>query len=756
VLALAPGRVAEFAQLCERERCPHAVVGEITGDGRLVVSDPLLGGTPVDLPIDVLLGKPPRMIRSVARVAKARTALSTSGHTIGASLERVLRLPTVADKAFLITIGDRSVGGLISRDQLVGPWQVAVADVAVTLSDYEGYHGEAMSIGERAPIAVLDPPASGRMAVAEAITNLLAADVVRLDQVRLSANWMAACGQPGEDADLYATVRAVGIELCTQLGITIPVGKDSLSMCTVWRDARGDHTVLAPISVVISAFAPVRDARRTLTPVLRLDLPSELLLIDLGGGKDRLGGSCWAQVHCEGGGVPADLDAPALLAGFFDAVVALKEAGLLLAYHDRSDGGVLVSLLEMAFASRCGLELDFGEVSNEIAACFAEELGAVVQIPAGRTDDVLQVLAVHGLAGALRPLGRPARGTEIRLRANGVERFRGTRPHLHRAWSETSFRMQSLRDNPACALEEYDRLLDVEEPGLHAALRFDPAEDVAAPYIGAGARPALAVLREQGVNSQTEMAAALTKAGFDAYDVHMSDILCGRVSLSRFAGLVACGGFSYGDVLGAGEGWAKSILFNPRARDEFVAYFQRPGTFTLGICNGCQMLSTLQELVPGSAGWPRFVRNRSEQYEARLCAVQVSPGTRSVLLAGMQGSILPIAVAHGEGYAEFDPPRVAGGAAAGVADGANRLVGSGRAALQFVDARDQVTERYPFNPNGSAAGLAGICNEDGRVTALMPHPERVFRTIQHSWQPPGWGEDGGWMRLFRNARVFAG
>jgi len=748
VLALAPDRVGQFAQVCERERCPHAVVGEVSGDGRLVVSDPLLGGTPVDMPIDVLLGKPPRMIRRVARVAKPRTALSTAGHTIGASLERVLRLPTVADKAFLITIGDRSVGGLISRDQLVGPWQVAVADVAVTLSDYEGYHGEAMSIGERAPIAVLDPQASGRMAVAEAVTNLLAADVARLEDVRLSANWMAACGQPGEDADLYATVRAVGSELCTQLGITIPVGKDSLSMCTAWRDARGDHTVLAPISAVISAFAPVRDARRTLTPVLRLDLASELLLIDLGAGKDRLGGSCWAQVHGEGGGVPADLDAPALLAGFFAAVSALKAAGLLLAYHDRSDGGLLVCLLEMAFASRCGLELDLGEVPDEVAACFAEELGAVVQIPAGRAEDVREVLATRGLAGALRPLGRPAHGTLIRLRANGVERFRGSRPDLHRAWSETSFRMQSLRDNPACALEEYERLLDVEEPGLHASLRFDPAADVAAPFIGTGNRPALAVLREQGVNSQTEMAAVLTRAGFDAYDVHMSDILGGRVSLTRFTGLVACGGFSYGDVLGAGEGWAKSILFNPRARDEFAAYFLRPGTFTLGICNGCQMLSALQELVPGSAGWPRFVRNRSEQYEARLCTVQVSPGTRSVLLAGMQGSILPIAVAHGEGYAQFGSPR---GAAA-----ADRLIGSGRAALQFVDSRDRVTERYPFNPNGSAAGLAGICNEDGRVTALMPHPERVFRTIQNSWQPPGWGEDGGWMRLFRNARVFAG
>ncbi len=747
VLALAPDRVEQFRELCARERCPHAVVGEVTGDGRLVVSDPVQGGTPVDMPIDVLLGKPPRMARDVDRIAKRRAASSTAGHTIAASLERVLRLPTVADKAFLITIGDRTVGGLISRDQLVGPWQVAVADVGVSLSDYDGYCGEAMALGERAPIAVLDPPASGRMAVAEAVTNLLAADVVRLGDVRLSANWMAACGEPGEDADLYATVRAVGIELCTELGITIPVGKDSLSMRTRWRDARGEHSVLAPISVVISAFAPVRDARRTLTPVLRLDLPAELLLIDLGGGRDRLGGSAWAQVHGERGGVPPDLETAALLAAFFAAVVDLKERELLLAYHDRSDGGVLVSLLEMAFASRCGLDLDLGDVADPMAACFAEELGAVVQIPAGRVADVHAVLARHGLADHARVIGRAEPGTRIRLRANGVEQYLGSRPPLHRAWSETSFRIQSLRDNPECAREEYERLLDADEPGLHAALSFDPAEDVAAPYLGSGARPAVAVLREQGVNSQTEMAAVLTRAGFDAYDVHMSDILSGQASLARFAGVVACGGFSYGDVLGAGEGWAKSILYHARARDEFAAYFARPGTFTLGICNGCQMLSALRDIVPGSEGWPRFVRNRSEQYEARLCAVRVNPQTRSVLFAGMQGSILPIAVAHGEGYAQFG--------AAPDAHAAARLTAAGGTALQFVDSRDQVTGRYPFNPNGSALGLAGICNADGRVTALMPHPERVFRTVQHSWRPPGWGEDGGWMRLFRNARVFA-
>jgi phosphoribosylformylglycinamidine synthase len=742
VLALVPGSVAVFAALCERERCPVAVVGEITGDGQLRVEDPLLSGTPVDMPIDVLLGKAPRMTRDVRTVPKIFTPLSTTGVALGDSVERLLSLPTIADKSFLITIGDRTVGGLTSRDQMVGPWQVPVADVAVTLSCYEGYSGEAMAMGERTPAAVLNAPASGRLAVAEAITNILAADIRELTDIRLSANWMAACGEPGEDADLYATVRAVGMELCASLGITIPVGKDSLSMKTAWTDGGGAHSVIAPISLIISAFAPVVDARRTLTPELDLTRPSRLLLVDLSGGKNRLGGSCWAQVWGLSGGEAADLDSPELLRRFFAATRELKDRALLLAYHDRSDGGVLVTLLEMAFASHCGLEIDLGAAADPLAACFAEEPGAVLQVAAARAAEVQDILIRHGLGAQTLDLGEPVAGSMLNVTVDGRKVYAGSRVDLHRRWSEVSFRMQELRDNPECAREEFSRLLDVKDPGLHASLSYAPGEDVAAPWILSGARPAVAVLREQGVNSQTEMGAVFTRAGFDAYDVHMTDILAGRVRLERFHGLVACGGFSYGDVLGAGEGWAKSILFNPRARDEFAAFFVRATTFTLGICNGCQMLSALKELIPGAERWPRFVRNRSEQYEARLTLVRV-PRSNSVLLAGMHGSVLPIAVAHGEGLAEFATHA-----------GAAELLERGQVALQFVDGRDQPTEKYPCNPNGSPLGLAGLTSADGRVTSLMPHPERVFRTVQNSWAPADWAEDGGWMRLFRNARVF--
>ena len=757
VLALVPGSIATFTKLCERERCPFAEVGEITGDGQLVVIDPLLSSTPVDMPIDVLLGNAPRMTRDVRTREKKFSPLTTASASIAAptvadsivatsaiaaSLDKLLCLPTIADKSFLITIGDRSVGGLISRDQMVGPWQVPVADVAVSLSDYEGYTGEAMAMGERAPVAVLNAPASGRLAVGEAITNIIAADVHKLTDIRLSANWMAACGEPGEDADLYATVRAVGTELCTTLGITIPVGKDSLSMRTAWSDAGGEHAVLAPISLIISAFAPVADARRTLTPELDLSQPSRLWLIDLGGGRNRLGGSCWAQVWEQPGGDPADLDDPTLLQNFFDAVRELKDRGLVLAYHDRSDGGVLLSVLEIAFASHCGLDIDLGVTGDPVAACFSEELGAVLQIAAERVAEAREVLARHGLDGYMHDVGAPIAGDTIIMSANGQELYRASRVVLHRRWSEVSYRLQALRDNPECAREEFTRLLDVKDPGLHASLTFDPADDVAAPYIVHGSRPAIAVLREQGVNSQTEMAAVFTRAGFDAYDVHMTDILAGRMRLGRFHGLVACGGFSYGDVLGAGEGWAKSILFNSGARDEFAAFFARSSTFTLGVCNGCQMLAALKELIPGAERWPRFVRNLSEQYEARLSLVQI-PRSNSVLFAGMQGSVLPIAVAHGEGRAEFSSH-----------SGAGELFEHGLVTLQFVDHHEEPTEIYPFNPNGSSLGLAGLCSTDGRVTSLMPHPERVFRTVQNSWASKRWGEDGGWMRLFRNARVF--
>ena len=742
VLALAPGCVPAFAAMCDRERCPYAVVGEITGDGRLLVTDPLLGATPVDMPIEVLLGKAPRMTRDVRTVRKTAAELSTAGSAIGESLDRLLCLPTIADKSFLITIGDRSVGGMISRDQMVGPWQVPVADVAVSLNSYDGYGGEAMAMGERTPVAVLNAPASGRLAVGEAITNILAADIHSLGLIRLSANWMAACGEPGEDADLYATVRAVGVELCASLGLTIPVGKDSLSMRTAWQDAAGDHSVIAPVSVIISAFAPVQDARATLTPELDLRQPSRLLLIDLGAGKDRLGASCWAQVHGKSGGEPPDLDSPGLLLALFAALRELKDRKLLLAYHDRSDGGVLITVLEMAFAARCGLAIDLGVVADPIAACFAEELGAVLQVPASRSPEALTVLARHGLAPLTRDIGEPRAGADVQVRIDGRMAYGASRLDLQRRWSEVSFRLQEMRDNPDCAREEYSRLADAADPGLHARLSYDPSEDVSGPFVSSGARPAIAILREQGVNSQTEMAAVFTRAGFDAYDVHMTDILSGRVRLARFHGLVACGGFSYGDVLGAGEGWAKSILFNSVAREEFAAFFERNATFTLGVCNGCQMLSALKELIPGAEDWPRFVRNRSEQYEARLALVRVPP-SQSVLLAGMQGSVLPIAVAHGEGRAEFDS-----------GSSAESLMQKRLVTLQYVDNREQPTEKYPFNPNGSASGLAGLCSTDGRVTSLMPHPERVFRTVQNSWAPKEWSEDGGWMRLFRNARVF--
>jgi phosphoribosylformylglycinamidine synthase len=744
VLALVPGTVAQFAALCERERCPFAAVGEITADGRLIVTDPQLNGTPVDMPIEVLLGKAPRMTRDVRSISRKPADLSTAGSSIEESLDRLLCLPTIADKSFLITIGDRTVGGLISRDQMVGPWQVPVADAAVSLSSYEEYSGEAMAMGERAPVAVIDAPASGRLAVGEAITNILAADIRHLTDIRLSANWMAACGEPGEDAELYATVRAVAVDLCAALGITIPVGKDSLSMKTAWQDESGERVVVAPISLIVSAFAPVRDARSTLTPLLDLSQPSRLLLIDLGGRKNRLGGSCWAQVHMKSGGRVPDLDSPGLLSAFFAALRELKDEALLLAYHDRSDGGVLLTVLEMAFASRCGLCIDLGVETDLVAACFAEELGAVLQVPAGRVGDIMAILERHGLAPLTSDIGEPKAGDGIQVSANGALVHSASRVALHRRWSEVSFRIQTLRDNPDCARDEYSRLEDPEDRGLHASLSFDPGADIAAPFISGGARPAICVLREQGVNSHTEMAAAFTRAGFDAYDVHMTDVLAGRVRLARFQGLVACGGFSYGDVLGAGEGWAKSILFNARAREEFAAFFERDATFTLGVCNGCQMLSALKDIVPGAEGWPRFVRNRSEQYEARLALVRV-PRSRSVMFAGMHGSVLPIAVAHGEGQAEFDAN-----------SSARSVLEAGLVTLQYVDSHDRPTMKYPFNPNGSEMGLAGLCSTDGRVTALMPHPERVFRSVQNSWAPKEWSEDGGWMRIFRNARVFTG
>jgi phosphoribosylformylglycinamidine synthase len=584
------------------------------------------------------------------------------------------------------------------------------------------------------------------MAVAEAVTNIAAADVRRIEDIRLSANWMAACGEPGEDADLYDTVYAVGEQFCPALGIPIPVGKDSLSMRTVWSDGGEERRVLAPVSLIVSAFAPVADVRRTLTPQLRLDRgETRLLLVDLGRGRNRLGGSCLAQVYGRTGGATADCDDAASLRAFFAAIRTLADADLLLAYHDRSDGGVFATLVEMAFAGRCGFEVTLpGGDGNVAAALFSEELGAVLQVEATATDSVLAILAEAGLDGCATVLGCVVDDERIEFHYGERMVLAASRTALRAAWSETSFRMQALRDNPECAAEERARATDPCDPGLFVRLSYDPAQDVAAPFASVGARPRVAVLREQGVNSQLEMAAALHRAGFSPHDVHMTDLVGGRVRLGDFKGLVACGGFSYGDVLGAGEGWAKSILFNASLREQFAAFFERPDTFTLGVCNGCQMLSALKSLVPGAAHWPRFLRNRSEQFEGRFGLVEVLPSP-SLFFAGMAGSVLPVAIAHGEGRAEF-----------GDDDTRRGCLESGLVSLRYVDNHGRAAESYPANPNGSPGGLTGLTSFDGRATILMPHPERVFRAVQNSWLPAGWGEDGGWMRFFRNARVWLG
>ena len=746
VLAIAPSRLPQFSAICERERCPFAVVGEANAGGTLTVHDPVFGNKPVDMELSVVLGKPPRMTREAKRTRRELPPLELDQIALRDAAFRVLRLPAVADKTFLIAIGDRTVGGLTARDQMVGPWQVPVADVAVTLMGYSTYRGEAFAMGERTPLALIDAPASGRMAVGEAITNMAAAPIRELGQVKLSANWMAAAGHAGEDAALFDTVRAVALDLCPQLGISIPVGKDSLSMKTAWADDGERKEVTAPLSLVVSAFAPVGDVRGTLTPQLRADCgETDLILIDLGMGRNRLGGSALAQVHGELGNEAPDVDQPDVLKRFFAAIQQLNRDGRLLAYHDRSDGGLFVTVCEMMFAGRCGATLDVTALTADgtLAALFSEELGAVIQTRRAQTADIMRALSQAGLgAGICHIVGEANAGDMLRIAAGGAEVFSDSRLNLHRAWSETTYHMQRLRDNPQCAEEEYDRLLDPGDPGLHAKLTFDPAEDIAAPFVARGARPRVAILREQGVNGQVEMAAAFDRAGFEAIDVHMSDLIGGGVRLEGFKGFAAGGGFSYGDVLGAGEGWAKSILFNPRARAEFEAFFGRTDSFALGVCNGCQMMASLRELIPGAERWPRFVRNRSEQFEARFALLEVQ-ASASLFFDEMAGSRIPVAVAHGEGYAEFasDAARTA----------ARKLV-----ALRFVDNYGRVTETYPANPNGSPRGISGLTTADGRFTVLMPHPERVFRTVQNSWHPEGWGEDGPWMRMFRNARRWCG
>jgi phosphoribosylformylglycinamidine synthase len=648
----------------------------------------------------------------------------------------------VGDKGFLITIGDRSVGGLVARDQMVGPWQVPVADAGVTASGFDAYTGEAMALGERSPIALLDAAASARMAVGEAVTNIASVPILGTHQIKLSANWMAAAGHPGEDAGLYDAVRAVGMEICPALGISVPVGKDSLSMRSVWQDEDGEHSVTAPISLIVTAFAAVRDIRSVLTPELRTDAgESRLVLIDLGGGNNRLGGSALAQVRGGVGSEPPDLDDPARLRKFFDAIQALNGANLLLAYHDRSDGGLLVTLCEMAFAGGVGLDIDLSPLGGEaIPALFNEELGAVVQI---RADDVAAAYAIlghHGLDDLSQDIGMPEAGSTIRIRRGDALLLEKTRGQLRRLWSETTSRMQGLRDDPECARQEQALRVDEDDPGLSVHLPSGFAQASTPVRTAGGARPRMAILREQGVNGQIEMSAAFDRAGFECVDVHMSDLLANRVSLAEFRGLAVCGGFSYGDVLGAGEGWAKSILFSAPVRDDFEAFFARPDSFALGVCNGCQMLSNLHELIPGADHWPRFVRNQSEQFEARLSLVEVQ-ASPSILLRGMEGARLPIAVAHGEGRAEFSESGKSGA-----------LESAGLVAVRFVDHRGVPTLHYPENPNGSPGGITGLTSRDGRVTLMMPHPERVFRAVQHSWRPRDWNEDAPWMNLYRNAR----
>ena len=741
VLAIDKDDLHRFRAICERERCPFAVLGETTTDRRLVVHDPEFDNKPVDMPLEVLLGKPPRMLRRVASLPPARAPLELEELDAREAAMRVLAMPSVAGKEFLITIGDRTVSGLVARDQMVGPWQVPVADCAVTLRDFEGHAGEAMAMGERTPVAMIDAPASGRMAVGEALTNLAAADVGELSRVRLSANWMAAAGHPGEDARLYATVEAVAMELCPALGVSIPVGKDSLSMKTVWEEVGERREMIAPLSLNISAFAPVEDARRTLTPELRREPEgTELLLIDLGGGRNRLGGSALAQAWNATGETAPDVDDPALLAAFFAAIQRLNREGLLLAYHDRSDGGLWACLCEMAFAGRLGVAADLDALGgNALAALFAEELGAVIQVRRNDRERVLARLADAGLGHVSHPIGAPTGDGMVRIRHRGRTLIEEPLTALLQAWSETSYRMQALRDHPDCAREGFEALAEAHR-GLFAELSFDPGEDVAAPFIATGARPRVAVLREQGVNGQVEMAAAFDRAGFAAVDVHMSDIVEGREDLKGFHGLAACGGFSFGDVMGAGRGWANAILFNARARDAFSDFFARADTFALGVCNGCQMMSRIKSLIPGAMHWPGFARNRSEQFEARLLQVEVLDSP-SIFLAGMEGSKLPLVVAHGEGRAEF----------ASAEQQALAL-----ACLRYIGPDGLPATRYPFNPNGSPDGVTGFTTPDGRFTIMMPHPERLFRTVQYSWHPDEWGEDGPWLRMFRNARVWVG
>ncbi|GEQ75871.1 phosphoribosylformylglycinamidine synthase [Comamonas testosteroni] len=781
VLAVAPESLEQFTAFCERERCPFAVIGTATEERQLVLEDTAVESGdqkfPVDMPMNVLLGKPPKVHKDVTSVERELPAMDLTGVPLEKAVIEVLAHPTVASKRFLITIGDRAVGGLTHRDQMVGPWQVPVADVAVTLADYKGFKGEAMAMGERTPLAAIDAPASGRMAVAEAITNMLAAPI-ELSKVKMSANWMAACGEAGEDAALYATVKAVGMELCPALNISIPVGKDSLSMRTQWSENGQTKKVTSPVSLIITGFAAIDDVRTTLTPQLDAEVEdSTLVLIDLGRGKMRMGGSIIGQVLNQSGNEVPDLDEPKDLIAMVDAVNALRAKGLILAYHDRGDGGLLATAAEMAFAGHVGVALnvdmlitegdgisdsrmDSGEGKNwgkqvsgrredlTLRALFNEELGAVLQIRTEDRAEVLQVLREHGLiqcshvVGKTRPASSPvdAGKGELQVWRDANKVFGATLSDLHQVWDAVSWKITQQRDNPVCADSEHAAAGEPTDPGMHVHLTFDPKENVAAPFINVAAKPRVAVLREQGVNSHVEMAYAFTEAGFDAVDVHMSDLQSGRAQLKDFAGVVACGGFSYGDTLGAGIGWARSITFNDRLSEQFQAFFGRSDTFGLGVCNGCQMFAELADIIPGAQDWPRFTQNQSNRFEARLSMVEVLESP-SLFLQGMAGSRLPIAVAHGEGFANFQ-----------FRGNAQQVVKS----MRYVDNHGQPTEQYPFNPNGSAGGLTAVTTADGRFTAMMPHPERVFRNVQMSWTSGDKSEFSPWMRVWRNARKWLG
>ena len=768
VMAVRADALPLFEAMCVRERSPFAVVGVATDAKQLVLDDPAGGDKPIDMPMEVLLGKPPRLHRDVKRIARSLPALDLNDVALDRVAFDVLRHPTVAGKRFLVTIGDRTVGGLNHRDPMVGPWQVPVADCAVTLADYRGFAGEAMSMGERTPLAVLDAPASGRMAVGEAITNLLAAPIA-LERVKLSCNWMAACSDdpkaPGDDAALYDTVKAVGLELCPALGISVPVGKDSLSMRTRWSEGGRAMQVTAPVSLIVSAFATLADVRGTLTPQLQPG-DTTLVLIDLGGGRNRLGGSMLAQVLGQFGNEVPDLDDPARLESLVAAINTLRAEGRLLAYHDRSDGGLWAAVCEMAFAGHLGVSLnvdllvtegdgiadsraEYGDSKNwagqvrarrqelTLRALFSEELGAVIQVPTPQRDAVMATLRAHGLSRHSHVIGKPNERGMVEVWRDAKAVFAASVRDLHQTWDEVSGRIAALRDNPACAEAEHAAAGRPDDPGLHLHLSFDPAEDVAAPFV-ARARPRLALLREQGVNSHVEMSFAMAQAGFDTFDVHMSDLQSGRARLDMFHGVAACGGFSYGDTLGAGEGWARSIMFNPRLAEQFAAFFNRSDTFALGVCNGCQMMAALAPIIPGAQAWPKFTRNRSEQFEARLSLVEVL-ASPSIFFDGMAGSRIPIAVAHGEGFADFSQR--------GDAEAVVR-------AMRYVDHHGAATEAYPFNPNGSPQGLTAVTTADGRFTALMPHPERVFRNVLMSWTPGDPSAPSPWMRMFRNARAW--